>query len=210
MDVKLLDRYRSRRGADAYAGKYDRNWVRRLANWREHRVVSHALFASGLGGRVLNIPCGAGRFGELLEARGFTVIGCDISLPMLQQTRGRRAWPLLNGSAFALPFKTQSFDGVFLMRLLHHISDQQERLTLYRESARVSRDWVLLTYADYRTPKNLIRETRARWIGDRNPKITLTRDQLRRETESCGLRLKRVYPIAPLFSPLALALLRKA
>lgn len=210
MDTKLISRYRSSHGAEAYAGKYDRSWMRRLSNWQEHRVVAQALLACGLGGRVLNIPSGAGRFGELLKERGFSVVGCDISLPMLKETGARWSWPLVEGSAFALPFKDHSFDGLFIMRLLHHIHDQQERLALYREAARVSRGWVLITYADYHTPKNLIRETRARWIKDRKPKITLTREQLQQEAGSCGLRLVHIYPVAPLFTPLALALLRKA
>ncbi|MEW6324844.1 MAG: class I SAM-dependent methyltransferase [Nitrospirota bacterium] len=210
MDERLLERYRSQRGAEAYRHKYERNWMRRLSNWREHRVVARALAVCGSGGRILNLPAGAGRFGELLEARRYTVIGADISRSMLQQAREQWKWPLAAGSAFALPFKTGAFGGVFMMRLLHHVSNAEERLSLYREAARVSRDWVLLTYADYHTPKNLIREARAKWIKDRSPKITLTRAQLRTEARACGLRLMRVYRLAPLFTPLAVALLRKA
>lgn len=208
MDSQLIDRYRSSPGAEAYAGKYNRNWMRRLSNWQEHRVVARALSACGSGGRVLNVPSGAGRFGELLTAQGFSVVGCDLSLPMLEQTDARWSWPLVEASAFALPFKDQAFDGLFIMRLLHHISEAAERLALFREAARVSRNWVLITYADYHTPKNLIREMRARWIGDRRPKITLTRDRLKQEAASCGLRLDGVFPVSPLFTPLALALLR--
>jgi ubiquinone/menaquinone biosynthesis C-methylase UbiE len=210
MDTQLIDRYRSSHGAEAYAGKYDRTWMRRLSNWREHRVVERALADCGRGGRVLNVPSGAGRFGELLKARDFSVVGCDLSLPMLKETGARWPWPLVEGSAFALPFKDRAFDGLFIMRLMHHINDPNERAALYREAARLSRNWVLITYADYHTPKNLIREARARWIGDRKPKITLTRERLQQEAGSCGLRLDRIYPIAPLFTPLALALLRKA
>jgi ubiquinone/menaquinone biosynthesis C-methylase UbiE len=210
MDSQLINRYRSSRGAEAYAGKYDRKWMRRLSNWQEHRVVARALLACGLGGRVLNVPSGAGRFGELLKARGFSVVGCDLSFPMLKQTGARWSWPLVEASAFAVPFKDQAFDGLFIMRLLHHISQPDERLALYREAARVSRGWVLVTYADYYTPKNLIREARAKWVGDRKPKITLTCEQLQQETGACGLRVAHIYRVAPLFTPLALALLRKA
>jgi ubiquinone/menaquinone biosynthesis C-methylase UbiE len=208
MDQKLLDRYRSERGARAYSQKHHATWRRRLSNWREHQVVAQALFACGLGGDVLNIPCGTGRFGELLEERGFRVVGGDLSLPMLRTTTSARPWPLVAGSAFALPFKDQTFDGLFIMRLLHHVADLRERALLYREAARVSRRWVLLTYADYHTPKNLIREARAKWIKDRKPKITLTREQLQAEARPFGLQLQRVYFMAPLFTPLAIALFR--
>ena len=210
MDAHTLQRYQSKGGAASYAKKYEGDWRRRLSNWQEHRVVAQALFACGLGGRVLNMPCGAGRFGELLRERGFTVFGCDISVPMLEQTRRQWPWSLAAGSAFSLPYRSGSFDGVFIMRLLHHLSDAQQRGLLYREAARVSRDWVLITYADYHTPKNWIRETRVKWLKDRRPKITLTREQLQTEAAACGLRLVRVFRVAPLFTPLALALLRKA
>ncbi|MBI3621713.1 MAG: methyltransferase domain-containing protein [Nitrospirae bacterium] len=210
MDTHLINRYRSTHGAEAYADKYNQTWMRRLSNWREHQIVARALAACGRGGRVLNMPSGAGRFGELLKSQGFSVVGCDISLPMLEETGARWPWPLVEGSAFALPFKDRTFDGLFIMRLMHHINDSNERLTLFREAARLTRNWVLITYADYHTPKNLIRETRARWIKDRKPKITLTREQLEREVRSCGLRLERIYTVSPLFTPLALALLRKA
>ncbi|MBL8900129.1 MAG: class I SAM-dependent methyltransferase, partial [Planctomycetes bacterium] len=70
--------------------------------------------------RVLDLPCGAGRFAQLFP--GATVVRSDLSIEMLREARrASGAAPFALARAEALPFAAQSFDLVFCIRLLHHL-----------------------------------------------------------------------------------------
>jgi SAM-dependent methyltransferase len=78
-------------------------------------------------GKILDIGCGIGTHSRKLSARGFDVIGVDISFESIklatQQTtipRGR----FLVGSAEALPFHSNYFDIVFCGAVLHHLPEE--------------------------------------------------------------------------------------
>ena len=49
-----------------YFAKHKQGFWRRVSNWREQRVAARALAMAGEPKSVLDLPCGAGRFWELL------------------------------------------------------------------------------------------------------------------------------------------------
>lgn len=77
------------------------------------------------GSRVLDAGSGNGRYlGEL--ARHYTAVGIDISLVALhssrvQLARSSRFAEHLGANLHDLPFKSQSFDGVFCYGVLQHL-----------------------------------------------------------------------------------------
>ncbi|MCI0579032.1 MAG: methyltransferase domain-containing protein [Chloroflexi bacterium] len=77
------------------------------------------------GGRVLDCGCGEGYLSRWLAGRGHTVIGLDLSLPLLQAAR-QAAGPgeqYLGGDAFRLPFAARCFDGLISSFLLIELAD---------------------------------------------------------------------------------------
>jgi ubiquinone/menaquinone biosynthesis C-methylase UbiE len=82
-------------------------------------------------GDILDAGCGIGLLGRLYPQLG--LIGLDASMPLLRQaTTGYRL--RAEGSAEALPFRSQSFDIVFALNMLHHVINPENAV---REFARV-------------------------------------------------------------------------
>jgi ubiquinone/menaquinone biosynthesis C-methylase UbiE len=115
--------------------------------WREKRAVEKVLRALPSGSRVLDCPCGTGRWWPALAQRGATIVGADLSPAMLDHARIRarhsgQAIALHEADAEALPFADASFDAVFSYALTKHLP----RLAQYRvlaEFGRVARSTVL-------------------------------------------------------------------
>jgi ubiquinone/menaquinone biosynthesis C-methylase UbiE len=90
------------------------------------KLVDTVVRLSGLatGARVADLGCGSGVFASLLHARGYNVVGLDISPKLLQLARTK--YPqisFLEGDVEALPFPDESFDGVLLSGIVHHLPD---------------------------------------------------------------------------------------
>ena len=66
-------------------------------------------------GRVLDIGSGAGRHAVVLQQRGLSVMGLDVSPLAVQVTRHRGLRCAVVGSATALPFASASFDTFLLL-----------------------------------------------------------------------------------------------
>jgi dolichol-phosphate mannosyltransferase len=98
-----------------------------------HRIVLNFLnLPSGRGHHaVLDIGCGSGRIIQDLPK----AIGMDILLPKLRFLRNRHS-RLIQGSIFALPFSTQSFDAVICSEVIEHIPDHP---AIFEEMGRVLR-----------------------------------------------------------------------
>ena len=69
---------------------------------------------------VLDLGCGEGPYGSLLQSLGATVIGCD--------RHPRPPYPAVSADVVKLPFRDDSFDMVFSTQVLEHVSDPQGML----------------------------------------------------------------------------------
>ncbi len=100
--------------------------------WR--RAAATALHVSE-GKPVLDLGCGTGRLGMLLEPH-HPVVGLDVSRAMLEEARRRSAGRLrlIQGSAFALPFRDANFGGAASAFVLRNLDDLEKA---FAELARV-------------------------------------------------------------------------
>jgi ubiquinone/menaquinone biosynthesis C-methylase UbiE len=76
------------------------------------------------GARIADLGCGTGIFTSLLSARGFTPIGVDLSPGLVARALGR--YPgieFVEGDVEGLSFDDESFDGVLLGGIVHHLPD---------------------------------------------------------------------------------------
>ena len=109
---------------------------------RRHRIT--VLWARGAG-RVLDAGCGSSLIVQSLN----NVIGMDYNYAKLRFLR-RYEFPLVNGSAFALPFKDESFDCVISSQVIEHIPFNE---SIFSEMCRVLRTGgrLILGTPDYAT-----------------------------------------------------------
>lgn len=125
-------------------------------------------------GTVAEICCGHGEAFKLLRGRLDRGVGVDISLSMLHTAREQHPQPNIafaQGDATMLPLATNSFDNVFMLGGIHHVSN---RKVLFSEIARILKPgghfyyrepvsdfwlWRALRYVAYRVFPALDHET---------------------------------------------------
>ncbi len=101
-----------------------------------HRVIAGRL-GPVQGKRVLDVACGLGQWLGLLQDRGASIAGVDISDRAIEQCRRRLpAGEFHMGPAETLPFADASFDLVTCMGSLEHFVDKPAAL---REMIRVAK-----------------------------------------------------------------------
>lgn len=207
---------------DRLAARYDAlrfGGARARRNAAKWRAISRAMdLATSLGGdirSVLDLPTGTGRFVASLAARGCDVVGADISREMMRV--GEEKVPAAAGAqvrfaqcdAEALPFRDSSFDCVMTIRFLFHLTGEA-RMRALGEFARVTRRWVI---ADYRHRYSLryLRQSGAHRLGLRGPaEPRVSRAQIDDELSAAGLRARRIFRIAPVFSDKWIVLCERA
>lgn len=149
--LEFSDKY-SKDKADNYYVKHQDSMARNLSNWWEHRMARKALQIAGNPGSIIDLPCGAGRFWDLLaedprrelfaadNSEGMVAVADQAHPPQI-----RERFSLFQTSAFEIDLPDGSVDSVFSMRLLHHVGESADRLRIYREFHRVTRDTVCLS-----------------------------------------------------------------
>jgi ubiquinone/menaquinone biosynthesis C-methylase UbiE len=144
--------YQSSEVAADYDEHRFRTPKRMRRNARKWAAIEKALaLASGVK-TIVDLPCGTGRFTGNLARAGYTVVGSDISVEMMQQAaklesvKHENIKGYVRADAEKMPFGTKSADCVMSIRFLFHV-DPDTRRRMLREFGRVSRRWVI---ADYR------------------------------------------------------------
>lgn len=115
---RRFERFATRHQADHQVSGWS------LAGLRQRTTLFERLLDRGvlaLGGRVLELGCGAGTYVRVLGKRGHTAIGLDYSLPSLSRAAAAdpgRLGRYVAGSGYALPFPSGAFDAVTCIGVL--------------------------------------------------------------------------------------------
>lgn len=124
---------------DNIAEEYDRSLPSHVArHYLEKRVrFIRKLLPSGL---ILDIGCGTGVLARRLSQEGYHVAGLDSSLGMLKvMVKTTNDGMSVHGNALHLPFRSESFDLVVCVAVLHHIADAEEVADTISEMVRVAK-----------------------------------------------------------------------
>lgn len=131
---------------------------------REIALIRRHLRRVGRSRFILDLPCGGGRLSPALADATDVVIEADIGIGQIRYGRAHskvaipRVW--MTASALHIPLGNSSVDGVVCARLAHHFAADSERERLFRELLRVSRRFVIVTFFDQRSFKNVSRRWR--------------------------------------------------
>jgi ubiquinone/menaquinone biosynthesis C-methylase UbiE len=177
-----LTAYHSEEGAEEYLDEYVKVH-RKISDRRERRLLDRWRSAIGAQRNALDLPCGWGRYLPWLADEGCKVIQADYSGSML--TKSRKMHPdttVLGGIrcfGHRIPLRDEAMDLVFSMRLNHHLVDPEVRRDHIREMFRVSGKWVIFSYFDHASLKNVLRRARtAVGLCDKPPKNTMRRSEV--------------------------------
>jgi len=151
-DVLEFSNKYDERHAKQYFEKHQDGFWRNLSNWRDHQIARKALRIAGNPQEVLDAPCGTGRFLDVLAENPTRVIhASDFSQDMIDIGLAKRPKDIskrvqtFQASAFDLPVPDDFVDCVFSIRFVHHLGESEDRLRLFKEFHRVSRDTVVLS-----------------------------------------------------------------
>jgi demethylmenaquinone methyltransferase/2-methoxy-6-polyprenyl-1,4-benzoquinol methylase len=138
---------------DRVVDRYDTlNGILSLGLARHWRRKAAAAAAVHRGERVLDLGCGTGELGLLLAGKA-KVAGVDASRRMAQTAAGKsagRMW-IVQGSAFALPFRAGAFDAVVSGFVLRNLDDLPQA---FAELWRVTAPGGRLSLVDITEPAN--------------------------------------------------------
>ena len=150
-ELEFSEKY-SAEHAQEYFSKHENEFWRRLSNMRDHQIARRALTMAGNPGSVLDMPCGTGRFWDVLAENPQRIIhAADYSQNMIDVGLAMRP-PEITGrinafqaSAFDIPVQSAFVDCVFCIRFVHHLGKHEDRMTLLRELHRVTTDTVIMS-----------------------------------------------------------------
>tara|TARA_R110002074_G_scaffold54746_1_gene136339 strand:- start:43520 stop:44200 length:681 start_codon:yes stop_codon:yes gene_type:complete len=138
--------------AKSYFEKHDDGFWRRMSNALDHRICVKALKLAGNPSSILDMPCGTGRFWELLaEDPSRKLYASDNSQDMINTALKHRPTEIASrfetfqGSAFDLPVADDFVENIFCIRLLHHIGEHEDRVKILKELARVASKTVIVS-----------------------------------------------------------------
>ncbi|HEY5600505.1 MAG TPA: class I SAM-dependent methyltransferase [Patescibacteria group bacterium] len=111
-DIETLNTY------NKYAVDYDKETK---DFWEKFPTGFLDYFAGSIGkGKILDLGSGPGRDGLLLSNRGLDVVCLDASLSMTELTKSKNLISI-QADLLKIPFKNESFDGVWAYTSLLHI-----------------------------------------------------------------------------------------
>ena len=192
--------YQSSEVAADYDEHRFRTPKRMRRNARKWAAIEKALALTDGVKTIVDLPCGTGRFTGNLARAGYTVVGSDISVEMMQQAaklesvKHENIQGYVRADAEALPFLTKSTDCLMSIRFLFHV-DPDTRRRMLREFGRVSRRWVIADYRHkYSFRYGIWKFTRALGLTKR-PFERVSVKSMKSEFEDAGLRVAQIIPV---------------
>jgi ubiquinone/menaquinone biosynthesis C-methylase UbiE len=206
--LSFSDKY-DRSHSEQYFQKHQDGLARRMSHMRDVQLARKALRLAGEPQKVLDLPCGAGRFWSMLLENGSReLIGADNSADMVAVARANAPESLLpriqtlQTSAFAIDLPDHSVDSIFCMRLMHHIEKSEHRLAMLREFGRVTRDTVILSLwvdGNFKAWKRARLERRRPKAGTGN-RFVIPAKQIEKEFGEAGFRILGHYDFLPRYA----------
>jgi SAM-dependent methyltransferase len=180
--------------AQRYFEKHERGFWRRLNTWREAGMARQALGLAGRPKSVLDLPCGTGRFWDLLaEEPRRKIYAADLNVAMFETglkfrpaTLTRRI-EVFEASAFSIPRPDAFVECVFSIRLLHHIEKAEDRRAILNEFKRVSSSSIIVSLwidGNFRALREQRRPARS---GPSRDRYVISRSVIENEFLECGL-----------------------
>ena len=167
-----------------------RTYIAEMGRYALARDEANVRSLLGRGpGRLLDLPCGTGRFLETAKALGFTVTAADYSPTMLSVARQHAGVEFVVADAFDPPFAPETFDAILVMRLLFHYANPEAIVSALARCLKPGGRMVFDTLNCFST----------RWLASRviqafrrDPSRRLyfeTRTSMQRKIERAGLRV---------------------
>ncbi|NIO48631.1 MAG: methyltransferase domain-containing protein [Candidatus Aminicenantes bacterium] len=202
---------------EEYERKRYRGIDQKLVHGREGRLLRKILHKIGhVPLLVLDVPCGYGRFSDVLLDKGFSLVSSDISFHMVERASEKGGQPhsrFLSGivadAKQGLPFEKDAFPLLLSMRYFHHIHKKEEREFVLKEFSRATSGWVILSYYQKNLLHILQRKLRRNIKRSKTRIKMIPRKEFCEEVEGAWLRVVKIFPLFTGVHAHHIALLKK-
>ena len=130
--------------------RFQSNRSGRVKARHEMAIVKNYLDSLPAEQKILDVPCGMGRFTDAITEAGHQAVGVDINKGMLSRAKSRHGdkAQFIKGDVMHLPFPDQAFDAIICFRLLHHLPDNMILETL-KELRRMANTALVTFYSTH-------------------------------------------------------------
>ncbi len=208
-ELDFSGKYSIERAREYYRKHQKGSLGRRISNYWEQRMADKALKLAGNPKSVLDLPCGTGRFWELLARDpDRELLAADYSEAMLTVAQDERPleivrrFKVFQSSAFDIQLPDNAVESVFCMRLLHHIGESEDRLRVLKEFRRVACDSVCISIwvdGNYKAWKR-VRAEYNRPIRQFQNRFLHTRQQVESEFTEAGFSIRGKVDFLPRYA----------
>ena len=201
---------------DEYERKRYRGLDQRLVHRREKKILRKILQkVEETSFLVLDVPCGYGRFSDMILEKDLSLVSSDISFYMVKRTKEKSSHPayplaVVGDVKKGLPFKQGVFGLLFSIRFFHHVHRKHEREAILGEFSRVTSHWTVLSYYQMNFLHSLQRKLRRKIKQSKTRIKMIPRKDFESEVESAGYNIVRIYPLFRGIHSQHIALLRKS
>ena len=204
-------------GVREYERKRYRGIDQRIVHARETRMIGRLLevvlasVSSPRPARLLDLPCGYGRFTAPLVRTGAAVVASDLSPEMVRRTCERTGVPGAVANAVqGLPFLPAAFDAVVSIRFFHHLHAPADRAAVLSEFARVTSGWAVVSFYRESGLHRAQRRLRRLFGKSRTNIKMIEKGGFESEAAAAGFEVARVAPLFRGLHAYHLALLKKS
>jgi SAM-dependent methyltransferase len=167
-------------------------WKGKMRNRTEQSAIGGLVDLIEPGSVILDLPCGNGRWFDMLAKRAGSIVGRDISEGMVRFAATRQPGIPIDvaiDDAENIALADDTVDYVFSFALMKHLPiDVQGRVLA--EFARVSKKGVICSFA-------LFRPMSKKWWKWKNPESwPLGNDDLERIADAAGMRVERIVKVS--------------
>lgn len=195
-----VERFSTPRAAKKYAQRHLDSQTHR----REVGRIRQGLEGLPAGSRILDLPCGAGRFLPTFLDLELQVTCADVAPDMVAAARSKaeQSGVDLSNVRFAVadvmntPFGDKEFDAILCNRLFHHFREPETRQRALRELARICRGPIVASFfcADsldgvYFHVRDALRSKKA------DDRIPIRFNAFARDIEAAGLTIAQMLPL---------------
>ena len=117
-------------------------------NHEEQIIAKEFSELLGESSSIIDVPCGSGRFLKAFNKQRL-VYAIDANPAMLQEAKLNNPDQNIQfyvGNINNIPLESKSADGIFCMRLLHHVSNHDEIVMILSELKRVTKAFALISF----------------------------------------------------------------
>jgi len=204
-----LGRFRNREYARRYKAEYTKGLAPKHIRSRVVAAGERAAVAQLLreidpaGSALLDIPCGTGKLGPVLQTFPVHVVAADVSREMLtvagDEYDPAQLLRVLQCDAKALPLKQGSVDVVICLRLFHLLPPAARRMIL-DEFRRITRGQLLVSYSYGSGLQRIRRAVRTLYARESRRLFHVPLSDVMKEIEAAGFKPRRWKYVMPVLS----------